>query len=159
MTADDRRPVTRRRPSSRQEARPVRWQRVAAPRRSSISSALLWLFPLAVDALHGAPARTATRPRTATCRSPTHLNLDNYFDAWDAGDIPQFFLNTLIIADPGGHHHAAGSRRCSRSSVSRFSFRFNLFLLMLFTAGNLLPPQVIITPLYRMYLRCRCRRR
>ena len=37
-------------------------------------------------------------------------------------------------------------------AVSRFSFRFNLFLLMLFTAGNLLPAQVIITPLYRMYL-------
>ncbi|CAN5894741.1 hypothetical protein BH20ACT6_BH20ACT6_02570 [soil metagenome] len=33
-----------------------------------------------------------------------------------------------------------------------FSFTFNLALLMLFTAGNLLPQQVIITPLYRMYL-------
>ena len=37
-------------------------------------------------------------------------------------------------------------------SVSRFSWRFNLPLLMLFTAGNLLPQQVIITPLYRLYL-------
>ena len=36
--------------------------------------------------------------------------------------------------------------------MSRFSFKFNLVLLMVFTAGNLLPPQVIITPLYRMYL-------
>ncbi len=44
-------------------------------------------------------------------------------------------------------------------AVSRFSFKFNLFLLMLFTAGNLLPAQVIITPLYRIYLACRCRRR
>ncbi len=35
---------------------------------------------------------------------------------------------------------------------SRFSFRANLLLLMMFTAGNLLPPQVIIVPLYRMYL-------
>ena len=37
-------------------------------------------------------------------------------------------------------------------AVSRFSWRFNVSLLMLFTAANLLPPQVIITPLYRMYL-------
>jgi multiple sugar transport system permease protein len=36
--------------------------------------------------------------------------------------------------------------------VSRLSFRFNLPLLILFTAGNLLPQQVIITPLYRIYL-------
>ena len=37
-------------------------------------------------------------------------------------------------------------------AVSRFSWRFNVLLLMLFTAGNLLPPQVIIVPLYRLYL-------
>ena len=36
-------------------------------------------------------------------------------------------------------------------AVSRFSFKFNILLLMLFTAGNLLPPQVIIVPLYRIY--------
>jgi multiple sugar transport system permease protein len=37
-------------------------------------------------------------------------------------------------------------------AFSRFSFRFNMALLMMFTAGNLLPPQVIIVPLYRLYL-------
>jgi multiple sugar transport system permease protein len=36
--------------------------------------------------------------------------------------------------------------------LSRFSWRFNLLFLMLFTAGNLLPQQVIITPLFRMFL-------
>jgi multiple sugar transport system permease protein len=36
--------------------------------------------------------------------------------------------------------------------LSRFNFRLNIPLLILFTAGNLLPPQVLITPLYRMYL-------
>jgi multiple sugar transport system permease protein len=36
--------------------------------------------------------------------------------------------------------------------VSRYSFRFNLALLMLFTAGNLLPQQVVIVPLYKLYL-------
>jgi len=37
-------------------------------------------------------------------------------------------------------------------AVSRFTWRFNLFFLMLFTAGNLLPQQVIIVPLYRLYV-------
>jgi multiple sugar transport system permease protein len=36
--------------------------------------------------------------------------------------------------------------------VSRLSFRFTIPLLILFTAGNLLPQQVLITPLYRIYL-------
>ena len=36
--------------------------------------------------------------------------------------------------------------------VSRYSFAFNVSLLLIFTAGNLLPPQTIMVPLYRMYL-------
>lgn len=36
--------------------------------------------------------------------------------------------------------------------MARFSFVSNLVLLMVFTAGNLLLQQVIITPLYRLFL-------
>jgi multiple sugar transport system permease protein len=36
-------------------------------------------------------------------------------------------------------------------AVSRFSWRFNITLLILFTAGNLLPPQVLATPVFEMY--------
>ena len=36
-------------------------------------------------------------------------------------------------------------------AVSRFSWRFNLLVLLIFTAGNLLPPQVIIVPLFKLY--------
>ena len=35
---------------------------------------------------------------------------------------------------------------------SRFSFKLNILLLIMFTAGNLLPPQIIIVPLLRLYL-------
>jgi multiple sugar transport system permease protein len=37
--------------------------------------------------------------------------------------------------------------------VSRLSYWFNVPLLIFFMAANLLPQQVILTPLYRMYLR------
>ncbi|MDT4916203.1 MAG: multiple sugar transport system permease protein, partial [Pseudonocardiales bacterium] len=36
--------------------------------------------------------------------------------------------------------------------LSRLNFRFNIALLIIFTAGNLLPQQVLITPLYRLFL-------
>lgn len=36
-------------------------------------------------------------------------------------------------------------------AVSRFSWRFNVALLLLFTAGNLLPAQVIFQPLFQMF--------
>jgi multiple sugar transport system permease protein len=36
--------------------------------------------------------------------------------------------------------------------ITQLSWKFNVIVLMVFTAGNLLPPQVIIVPLYWIYL-------
>ena len=62
-----------------------------------------------------------------------------------------YFLNTLIIAIPA----VIGTLWISSMLgfvFARFSFKANILLLMMFTAGNLLPQQVIIVPLYRLYL-------
>ena len=80
-----------------------------------------------------------------------NLTLDNFINGWNAAELPKYFINTLIIAIP------AVTLTLFVSSMlgfvfSRFSFKLNLALLMMFTAGNLLPPQVIIVPLYRIYL-------
>jgi multiple sugar transport system permease protein len=40
---------------------------------------------------------------------------------------------------------------CVAFVVSRFSFKFNLALLGMFTAANLLPPQALLIPVYRMF--------
>ena len=82
---------------------------------------------------------------------PRTLTLDNFINGWNAAELPKYFINTLIIAIP------AVTLTLFVSSMlgfvfSRFSFKLNLALLMMFTAGNLLPPQVIIVPLYRIYL-------
>jgi multiple sugar transport system permease protein len=63
----------------------------------------------------------------------------------------RFFLNSMLITVP-----AVIITLILASFVgfvlSRFRFRLNIAMLILFTAGNLLPQQVIITPLYRLYL-------
>jgi multiple sugar transport system permease protein len=41
---------------------------------------------------------------------------------------------------------------CVAYIVAQLNFRFNVAMLILFTAGTLLPQQVLITPLYRLYL-------
>lgn len=113
-------------------------------------TALAWLLPL-LWAFY-----TSLRPYAETARRgylslPGTLNFNNYATAWRDADLPHFYWNTLVITVPAlvltllfASFVAFG--------VSRFSFRFNVALLMLFTAGNLLPQQVIITPLYRLYL-------
>ena len=112
--------------------------------------AVTWLFPLLWAAY------TSLRPYGETLRNgfisaPSVLNLDNFASAWTRGQFPQFYLNSIIVTVPAVLLTLLISSMVA-FAVSRFNWRFNLFCLMLFTAGNLLPPQVIIVPLYRLYL-------
>jgi multiple sugar transport system permease protein len=82
---------------------------------------------------------------------PRHLNLDNYTKAWTQANLPHYFLNTLHVLVPA--MIVVLMLSCFLGfALTRFNLRFSVALLMLFTAGNLLPPQVIITPLFRLYL-------
>ncbi|HEX6351142.1 MAG TPA: carbohydrate ABC transporter permease [Candidatus Dormibacteraeota bacterium] len=110
----------------------------------------LWLFPL-VYAIY-----TSLRPFGDTSRNgyvsiATTLNLNNYITAWNAARLPYYYLNTLIIVVPGVILTLLVASLIA-FAVTQFSWRFNLIVLMIFTAGNLLPPQVIIVPLYWVYL-------
>jgi multiple sugar transport system permease protein len=111
---------------------------------------LIWLLPLAWAVY------TSLRPFEETNRLGYVsiggvYNLDNYATAWDRAQIPMYFFNTLLILVPAVILVLFLASMMA-FTVSRFSWRFNLLFLMIFTAANLLPPQVIITPLFRLYL-------
>ena len=113
--------------------------------------ALIWLVPLAFAVY------TSLRPREETDRLgyvsfPETLNLDNWFQAWEQADMVRYFINTLIIVVPAVIIVLFLATMMA-FAISRYSWKLNLTFLLLFTAANLLPPQVIITPLYRIYLR------
>ncbi len=113
-------------------------------------TALVWLLPL-LWAIY-----TSLRPYASTAvhgyvSIAGEYNFDNYTKAWTSSEMGKYFVNTLIITVPAVAF-TLFLASIAAFALSRFSFRFNLILLMLFTAGNLLPQQVIITPLYRMFL-------
>jgi multiple sugar transport system permease protein len=115
-----------------------------------IAMALLWMWPLAWAVY------TSLRPISDTTvhgyfSLPGALDLSNYVNAWQGAEMPYFYLNTLVIVVPGVILTLVVSSAIA-FAVSQFSWKFNLVVLMLFTAGNLLPPQVIIVPLYWLYL-------
>jgi multiple sugar transport system permease protein len=130
-------------------------RRRTPPRRIALYAfltfmAVTWLFPL-LWAVY-----TALRPYADTAQRgyislPGTLNVDNFTNAWNQANFPQFYLNSLIVAIPSVILVLFLASMVA-FAVTRFSWRFNLLCLMLFTAGNLLPPQVIIVPLYRLYL-------
>lgn len=113
-------------------------------------SALVWLTPL-LYALY-----TSLRPYADTARLGYFsiggaYNLANFDKAFTQGSLPSYFLNTLIVAVPAVIFTLLFASMAA-FVLSRYSWKFNLLFLMLFTAGNLLPQQVIITPLFRMFL-------
>lgn len=112
-------------------------------------AAFLWLVPM-LYALY-----TALRPVSDTNQhgyfSLAHtFTLDNFQTAWSAGNLLHFFLNTLLITLPA-MFFALFFATLVGFAVTRYSWRFNVSLLILFTAGNLLPPQVLIAPLFHLY--------
>lgn len=108
-----------------------------------------WLFPLLWAVF------TSLRPYSDTLENgyisfPEIISVDNFIDAWVQAEFPTFYLNSLIVTVPAVILTLFIASMVA-FTVSRFSWRFNLLCLLLFTAGNLLPPQVIIVPLYRLY--------
>ncbi len=116
-----------------------------------IAMAALWIFPL-FWAIY-----SSLRPISDTIQHgylswPSGgLSLVNYQTLWTQGELPYFYLNTLVIAVPAVIVTLLLSSMVA-FACTQFSWRFNLATLMVFTAGNLLPPQVIIVPLFRIYL-------
>jgi multiple sugar transport system permease protein len=134
--------VTRRRP-------PLRPATVAA-QVFMIAATILWLVPI-VFALY-----VSLRPITETNKlgyvSIAHrLTFANFTDAWNQSDMWRFFLNSVWITVPAVVFTLILASAVA-FVVSRLNFRLNIALLILFTAGNLLPQQVIIIPLYRIYV-------
>jgi multiple sugar transport system permease protein len=114
-----------------------------------IAVCLIWLAPLLWTVF--ASLRTYEDTSVNGYFSiPTELTLNNFGRAWSSADLPNYFWNTLVITIPALVITLLFSSFVA-FGVTRFSFRFNLVLLMIFTAGNLLPQQVIITPLYRLF--------
>jgi multiple sugar transport system permease protein len=116
-----------------------------------ITFAVIWLVPVvwAVFTSFRSYADTAVHGYVSW---PHHLSLTNYGTAWNQAALPHFFFNSLIIAVPAIVIILLLSSSVA-FVVSRFSFWFNVPLLIFFLAANLLPPQVILTPLYNLYLR------
>ncbi len=114
------------------------------------SCAVLWLLPV-LFALYVSLRPIGETNKLGYVSLPKSLTFDNYIEAWQQSNIWGYFVNSVLITVPG-----VVITLFLASSVAfvitRINFKLNIALLMLFTAGNLLPQQVIITPLYRLYL-------
>ena len=112
--------------------------------------ALLWILPL-VWTLYSSLRPYKDLLKYGVFSIPHSLNLDNYIEAIRRMNIGLYLTNTLLITVPAVFLTLfLGSMMAF--VVSRYSFRANVALLLFFTAGNLLPGQLIFIPLFKMYI-------
>jgi multiple sugar transport system permease protein len=113
--------------------------------------ALGWLAPLVLAVY------ASLRPYQETAEFgyiswPRRLTLDYYVQAWQDSGMLKYFINSLIVAIPAVIVTLFFASFVA-FAISRFHIRGSKFLLIMFTAGNLLPPQVMLVPLYAIYLK------
>lgn len=114
--------------------------------------ALIWLFPLLFAVLASLRSYQFTSHAKYGYVSWGGFTLSNYTTAWSQAQFGQKFLNSLIITVP-----SVALTLLLASSVAfviaRFSWKFNLILLGVFTAANLLPPQALLIPIFKLFQR------
>jgi multiple sugar transport system permease protein len=111
--------------------------------------AIIWLVPL------GWSIFTALRPFADTNKYGYfsfggRFNFDNFVTAFNQGNMLTYFWNSVIITVPTVVLTLLFASMMA-FAVSRFTWKFNITLLIMFTAGNLLPPQVLAAPLFEMF--------
>jgi multiple sugar transport system permease protein len=110
--------------------------------------ALSWLFPIAWAVLNSFRDYAYTAIHGYV--SFGGFTLQNYVNAWNQGDFGLHFWNSAVITVPAVVL-TLFLASCMAFVLARFSFRFNLTLLAVVLAANLLPPQALLVPVYRMF--------
>jgi multiple sugar transport system permease protein len=82
---------------------------------------------------------------------PRHLTFDNYINAVREMEIGKYLLNSLIVTVPSVILTLFFGSLVA-FVVTRYQYKFNLTLLLLFTAGNMLPIVLTYIPVFWMFI-------
>lgn len=117
-----------------------------------ITMAVAWLIPIGTAIYNSFRFYEADTQVNGPFSLPDRLTLDNYREAWRVGHMSHTFRNTAFIVLPALFLILLLSSMLA-FACTRYSWRFNIAFLVLFTAGNLMPYQVLFQPLFQMYKR------
>ena len=117
-----------------------------------ITITFIWLVPFFV-AVYEALRTNADVNANGIFSIAQSLTLQNFINVWGqtTPTFPQAYFNTLIVTIPAVILVLIIGSLVAYT-ISKFSWRINLLVLMVFTAGNLLPQQAIILPWFRLFL-------
>ncbi len=117
-----------------------------------ITMAIGWLIPIGTAIYNSFRFYESDTQVNGPFSAPDSLTLQNYRDAWRVGEMGKTFGNTAFIVIPALFITLLLSAGVAYA-CTRFSWKFNIAFLVLFTAGNLMPQQVLFQPLFQIYKR------
>lgn len=117
-----------------------------------VTVALAWLVPIGTAVYNSFRFYAADTQVNGPFSLPSSLTLDNYRKAWTVGEMNKTFFNTAFIVLPSLFLILLLSSMVA-FACTRYSWRFNITMLVLFTAGNLMPQQVLFQPLFQIFKR------
>lgn len=112
--------------------------------------ALVWIFPILWTLWSSLRPYKEIRAG-GVFSPPQELGVFNYESAIERMQLPTYFANTALITIPAVFLTLLFGSLIA-FVVTRYSFKFNVAMLLLFTAGNLLPPQLVFIPVFKLYL-------
>jgi multiple sugar transport system permease protein len=112
--------------------------------------AFVWIFPILWTVF------TSLRPYNDVISYgifswPRHINFNNYINAVKEMHIGIYLTNSLIVTIPSVILTLFFGSLIA-FVVTRYQYKFNLWLLLLFTAGNMLPIVLTYIPVFWMFL-------
>jgi multiple sugar transport system permease protein len=110
--------------------------------------ALAWLFPLVWALVNS--FRDYDYTQANGYLSFGGWTTANYEEAWSRGNFGLHMKNSFLVTVPAVLLTLWLSSMVA-FVLARFSYRFNLTLLGVFLAANLLPPQALLIPVFRMF--------
>lgn len=117
-----------------------------------VTMALAWLLPIGTAVYNSFRFYESDTQVNGPFSLPDSLTLENYRDAWRVGEMSKTFFNTAFIVLPSLFFILLLSSMVA-FACTRYSWRFNITMLVLFTAGNLMPQQVLFQPLFQIFKR------
>jgi multiple sugar transport system permease protein len=116
-----------------------------------VTMSIVWLIPL-LGAVLSAFRNEQELRNNGVISFPRALTFENFQKAFDQGEMGRKFLNTFFILIPSLALILLFSSLVG-FACTRFSGRFNVAFLVIFTAGNLMPQQVIFQPVFQIFKR------
>ncbi len=114
--------------------------------------AVAWLIPVGTGVYNSFRYYENDTQVNGPFSAPETLTLDNYRDAWNVGEMGKTLGNTAFIVIPSLILILLLASMVAYA-CTQYSWRFNIAFLVLFTAGNLMPQQVLFQPLFQFFKR------